>query len=328
MSRPKSRPKILVTRKLPPAVEARLEQDYQPELNAHDHIFAQGELLSRTEGADAMLVTVTDQIDRAFIEKLPVSVKMIATFSVGYDQIDVTAAHERGIIVSNTPDVLTNATADIALLLILGAARGAHAGEDAIRQNTWGNWAPTGYLGTDVTGKRLGILGMGRIGQAVARRARGFDMEIHYHNRARLPANQELGARYHDTPASLFAESDFLSLHATSTPQTQNIINQKALSLLPPGAIVVNTARGDLIDDEALIEALTSGRIAAAGLDVYRGEPKLDPRYRQLPNTFLLPHLGSATLETRNAMGFCALDNLDAFFSGKQPPNLVQPRQT
>lgn len=320
-----SRPKILVTRKLPPAVEARLEQDYHPELNTHDHIFARDELLSRAQRADAMLVTVTDQIDRAFIEKLSTSVKMIATFSVGYNQIDVIAAHERGIIVSNTPDVLTNATADIALLLILGAARGARAGEAAIRQNTWGNWAPTGYLGTDVTGKRLGILGMGRIGQAVARRARGFDMEIHYHNRTRLSAGNEHGAKYHETLASLFAVSDFLSLHAASTPQTQNIINREALSLLPPGAIVVNTARGDLIDDEALIEALSSGRIAAAGLDVYNGEPRLDPRYRKLSNTFLLPHLGSATLKTRNAMGFCALDNLDAFFAGKQPPNLVQP---
>ncbi|PCJ71563.1 MAG: D-glycerate dehydrogenase [Rhodobiaceae bacterium] len=323
-----SRPKILVTRKLPYAVEARLKQDYQPHLNPTDHIFGQDELLSKAQHTDALLVTVTDKIDRVFVEKLPSSVRMIATFSVGYDQIDVLAAQEKGIVVSNTPDVLTNATADITLLLMLGAARGAHAGEAAIRESTWTNWAPTGYLGTEVTGKRLGILGMGRIGQAVARRARAFDMEIHYHNRSRLPANEELGAHYHDTPQSLFSVSDFLSVHAASTPQTRNIVNQETLALLPAGAIFVNAARGDLVDDEALIKALTSGRIAAAGLDVYRGEPNIDPRYRQLSNTFLLPHLGSATQETRDAMGFCALDNLDAFFAGNPPPNLVKPRQT
>jgi len=323
-----SRSKILVTRKLPYAVEARLKQDYQTQFNPTDHIFGQEELLTKAKHADALLVTVTDKIDQSLIEKLSASVRMIATFSVGYDHIDVPAAYAKGIVVSNTPDVLTNATADITLLLILGAARGAHAGEAAIRQGTWDNWAPTGYLGIDVTGKRLGILGMGRIGQAVARRARAFDMEIHYHNRARLPANEERGAHYHNTPQSLFAVSDFLSVHAASTPQTRNIINQEALSQLPPGAVVVNTARGDLVDDDALIEALTSGRLAAAGLDVYRGEPNIDPRYRQLPNTFLLPHLGSATLETRDAMGFCALDNLDAFFAGTPPPNLVKPRQS
>ncbi len=323
-----SRPKILVTRKLPPAVEARLKKDYHAELNPTDQTCGQEELLLRTKNMDAMLVTVTDKIDRSFIQKLPATVKMIATFSAGYDQIDVIAASEKGIVISNTPDVLTDATADITMLLILGAARGARAGEAAIRQNTWRNWGPTGYLGTDVTGKRLGILGMGRIGRAVARRARGFDMEVHYHNRTRLPESEEAGAHYHDTPPALFAVSDFLSLHAASTPKTRNIINRQALSELPPGAIVINTARGDLIDDDALIDALSSGRIAAAGLDVYRGEPHLDPRYRELPNTFLLPHLGSATLETRNAMGFCALDNLDAFFGGQHPPNLVHPRKT
>lgn len=318
-------PRILVTRKLPAAVEARLQRDYQAELNETDKIYGQDELLARSKNKDALLVTVTDRIDRPFIESLPRSVRMIATFSVGYDQIDVVAASERNIVVSNTPDVLTDATADLAILLLLGAARGAGRGEAAIRQETWRNWAPTGYLGTHVTGKRLGIFGMGRIGQAVAKRARGFDMEIHYHNRHRLPADREHGAIYHETAESLFEVSDFLSLHAASTPETRNIINRTSLARLPDGAILANAARGDLVDDDALIEALSTGKLAAAGLDVYRGEPDLDPRYPTLPNTFLLPHLGSATLETRNAMGFCALDNLDAFFAGNSPPNRVLP---
>jgi lactate dehydrogenase-like 2-hydroxyacid dehydrogenase len=318
-----SRPKILVTRKLPPAVEERLQKDYQPDLNGTDTIYGQEELLKRANNVDALLVTVTDQIDASLIAQLPSAIKMIATFSVGYDQIDVSAAAARGIAVSNTPGVLTNATADIAMLLLLGAARGAVAGEAAIRQNSWKNWAPTGYLGRDITGKRLGILGMGRIGQAVAKRARAFDMDIHYHNRSRLDADRELGAQFHPTLESLLQKSDFLSIHAASTPETRKIINKETLQALPAGAIIVNTARGDLVDDDDLIAALLSGHVGAVGLDVYNNEPNLDPRYRTLPNTFLLPHLGSATLETRNAMGFCALDNLDAFFAGEPVPNLV-----
>lgn len=318
-----SKPKVLVTRKLPPAVEERLQRDYQPDLNATDEIYGQEELIERAKGCDALLVTVTDSINRNVIERLPDTLKMIATFSVGFDQIDIAAAQDHGIAVSNTPGVLTNATADIAMLLLLGAARGAGNGEHAIRQNRWKNWAPTGFLGRDFTGKRLGILGMGRIGQAVAKRAQAFDMEIHYHNRRRLPEEQEAGARYHDSLEALLPHCDFLSIHAASTPQTRGIINADTLQALPPGAIIVNTARGDLVDDEALIHALASGHLGAAGLDVFNNEPDLDPRYRALPNTFLLPHLGSATLETRNAMGFCALDNLDAFFAGKPLPTPV-----
>eukprot|EP00439_Symbiodinium_sp_Y106_P089577 s1_g2113.t1 len=320
-----SKPRILVTRKLPPAVEQRLQKEYQPDLNRSDEIYGQEELLTRTKNADALLVTVTDKIDGGLIAQLPETVKMIATFSVGYDQIDIRAADERGIVVSNTPGVLTDATADIAMLLLLGAARGAGTGEAAIRQNTWNNWAPTGYLGRDFTRKRLGILGMGRIGQAVAKRARAFDMEIHYHNRNRVSDEEEAGARYHDRLENLLPHCDFLSVHAASTPETRGIINSTTLSLLPQGAIVVNTSRGDLVDDDALIDALMSGQVGAAGLDVFNNEPDLDPRYRSLPNTFLLPHLGSATLETRTAMGFCALDNLDAFFSGRTVPNRILP---
>ncbi|MDF1624709.1 MAG: D-glycerate dehydrogenase [Parvibaculaceae bacterium] len=321
------KPKLFITRKLPQAVEARAIESYHADLNLSDEIYSQKDLIDRLTRAettpDALLVTVTDRIDRELIAALPASIRMIATFSVGYDQIDIKAASARGIAVSNTPDVLTDATADIALLLMLGAARGARGGEAAIRNAQWKNWAPTGYLGTHMTGKRLGIYGMGRIGRAVARRARAFDMEIHYHNRTRLPQSQEDGAIFHDNVQSLFSASDFLSLHAASTPETRNIINRESLSWLPEGAILINTARGDLVDDEALISALANTSLAAAGLDVFRNEPDIDPRYRALPNTFLLPHLGSATLETRNAMGFCALDNLDAFFAGQTPPNLI-----
>jgi len=321
------KPKLFITRKLPQAVEARAIESYHADLNLSDEIYSQKDLIDRLTRAettpDALLVTVTDRIDRELIAALPASIRMIATFSVGYDQIDIKAASARGIAVSNTPDVLTDATADIALLLMLGAARGARGGEAAIRNAQWKNWAPTGYLGTHMTGKRLGIYGMGRIGRAVARRARAFDMEIHYHNRTRLPQSQEDGAIFHDNVQSLFSASDFLSLHAASTPETRNIINRESLSWLPEGAILINTARGDLVDDDALISALANTSLAAAGLDVFRNEPDIDPRYRALPNTFLLPHLGSATLETRNAMGFCALDNLDAFFAGQTPPNLI-----
>ncbi|MEQ9520140.1 MAG: D-glycerate dehydrogenase [Parvibaculum sp.] len=326
MSKPQ-KPKLFITRKLPPAVEARIAKTYHAEFNAADDIYSQKELIERLNlkgsAPQALLVTVTDKIDAGLIAALPATIRMIATFSVGYDQIDIAAAEARGIIVSNTPDVLTDATADIALLLMLGAARGAATGEAAIRKAIWKNWAPTGYLGTHMSGKRLGLYGMGRIGRAVAKRARAFDMEIHYHNRTKLSEAEEQGAVFHSTPQSLLAVSDFLSLHAASTPQTRNFINAESLGWLPDGAILINTARGDLVDDDALITALTQGRLAAAGLDVFRNEPNIDPRYKTLPNTFLLPHLGSATVETRNAMGFCALDNLDAFFAGNAPPNRI-----
>lgn len=318
-----SRPRLFVTRKLPPDVEARLERDYDACLNADDRLMDAWDIVKGCKDRDGLLATVTDRLDAPAIEALPSSIRIIATFSVGYDHIDIKAAKARGLTVTNTPGVLTDATADIALLLILGAARGAGWGEAMIRQKSWKNWAPSGPLGIHLSGKRLGILGMGRIGQAVASRARAFGLEIHYHNRTPLDAPQEDGAIYHETPEGLFAASDILSLNCASTPETRGIINARTLSLLPKDAILVNTARGDIVEDDALIEALSSGRLAAAGLDVYAGEPDIDPRYRTLPNTFLLPHLGSATHETRNAMGFCALDNLDAFFAGKHVPNPV-----
>ena len=318
-----SRPRIFVTRKLPPDVEARAARDYDAIFNTDDRLPARESIVAGAEGRDGLLVTVTDRIDADLIAALPDSIRIISTFSVGYDHIDIAAAKARGIAVTNTPDVLTDATAEIALLLMLGAARNATSSIATLREGKWRNWAPTGMLGTELTGKRLGILGLGRIGRATAHRARAFGMEIHYHNRTRLSADIEAGAIYHDDIAGLFGVSDVLSIHCASTPETRGLINRETIALLPKGAIVVNTARGDIVDDDALIEALASGRLAAAGLDVFNNEPNFHPGYLNLSNAFLLPHLGSATLETRNAMGFRALDNLDAFFAGRPPGDLV-----
>lgn len=318
-----TRPRILVTRRLPPEVEARAALSYDAEFNTGDMLWTGAELAARAEGKDGLLVTVTDRLDTAAIAGLPASIRIMASFSVGTDHINLEAAAKRGIAVTNTPDVLTDATADIALLLILGAARGAASGMAAVRDGTWANWAPTGMLGIGVTGKRLGILGMGRIGQAVAARARAFGMTIHYHNRRRLDAASDREAIWHETAEDLLAHADILSVHCASTAETRGLLDADRLALLPKGAIVVNTARGDIVVDDALIAAARSGHLAAIGLDVFNNEPNIDPRYRTLPNAFLLPHLGSATLETRNAMGFKALDNLDDFFAGKEPRNRV-----
>lgn len=317
------RPRICVARRLPKAVEERLAKTYDALFNAEDKQLSPDELLARAQGRDGLLITPADKMTPDFLKRLPDSIKVIATFSVGFDHVDIAAAKARGLAVTNTPDVLTDATADIALLLMLGAARGAYWGERMVRAANWGTWSPTDPLGHDVSGKRLGILGMGRIGRAVARRAKGFDMELHYHNRSDVAEARDLGARYHKHFEDMLPYCDFLSINCASTPQTRGLINAKTLALLPEGAIVVNTARGEIVDDDGLIEALTNGHIAAAGLDVFRGEPNIDPRYRTLDNVFLLPHLGSATHNTRTAMGMRAVDNLDAFFRGERPRDLL-----
>ncbi|MCP5366638.1 MAG: D-glycerate dehydrogenase [Hyphomicrobiales bacterium] len=314
-----SRPKILLTRRLPDAVQARAQRDYDATLNPGDDLMDAATIAARAAGMDGLLVTATEAMNADAIAALPDGVRIIATFSVGYEHIDLAAAKARGIAVTNTPEVLNDATADIAMLLLLAAARRATEGQAMVRQSTWSGWTATDMLGAQVTGQRLGILGMGGIGQAVARRARGFDMEIHYHNRTRLPAELEQGATYHETVRDLFAASRFLSLHCPLTPETRHVVNAESIEWLPPGAIVVNTARGPVVDDEALIAALKSGRLGAAGLDVFEGEPKVNAGYLDLDNAFLLPHMGSATVETRDAMGFRALDNLDAFFAGGTP---------
>lgn len=318
-----SKPVVLVTRKLPKAVEKRLERDYQPILNAQDRLYSSEELLDLAARADAILACHTERFSRDIIERLPARVRVIANFSVGVDHVDLDAARERGLPVTNTPDVLADATAELTILLMLGAARRASEGERLIRADQWRTWSPSFMIGIEMTGKRLGIIGMGRVGRVTARRARGFDMEIHYHNRHRLPADLEAGAVYHETVEALLPWCDFLALHCPGTPQTENLLNAERIALLPEGAVVVNAARGAVVDEEALIAALRSGKIAAAGLDVFKNEPRINPAFRELDNTFLLPHVGSATHETRDAMGFRALDNLDAVFAGREPRDRV-----
>ncbi|MFT6509992.1 MAG: glyoxylate reductase [Parvibaculaceae bacterium] len=318
-----SRPKVLVTRKLTPAAEARLRVSYDIWWNQDDRQLSGDEIIDLAHGMDALLPCVSDNLSASIIKRLPHSIKIISTFSVGYDHINIEAASQRAIRVTNTPDVVTNATADIALLLLLGAARGAAQGLQSIQSGKWARWSPTGMLGTDLSGKTLGIFGMGRIGQATAARARAFGMKIHYHNRTRLSPEKEGDATFHDTAESLYAACDIISLHAASNAETKGIINTAALAHFKPGAMLINTARGDLVDDDALIAALHSGRLSAVGLDVYANEPNIDPRYRTLQNAFLLPHLGTATLETRDAMGFRAIDNLDAFFANQPLPDPI-----
>ena len=317
------RHRILCTRRLPPNVESRLARDYDATLNPGDHAFSEDDLATGSEGMDGILCAGGDPLNAGVVARLSESVRVIATYSVGYEHVAVGAARARGIVVTNTPAVLDDATADAAMLCLLGAARRGAEGDRMVRAGKWTGWYAGLLVGVHVTGKRLGIFGMGRIGRAVARRARGFEMEIHYCNRNRLAPEVEAGAIFHDTPESLLAVSEFLSLNAPLTPRTRRFLDARRIALLPDGAVVVNTARGDLVDDDALVDALRSGKVAAAGLDVYTGEPDIDPRYRELDNTFLMPHVGSASRETRDAMGYCCLDNFDAFFAGRPCPNAL-----
>lgn len=317
------KPRILVTRRMMPDVERRLAELFDATLNPDDRQMGVDEILSKAEQHDGLIVTSFDRLGPGFIPALPQSIRIIATHSVGHDHLSIPQAEARGIALTNTPGVLTDATADIALLLMLGAARGASWGDRMVRETRWGEPTLTSPLGHDVTGRRLGILGMGRIGQAVARRARGFGMAIHYHSRRPVAAEDALGATHHQGFADMLPHCDFLSVNCASTPETRGMVNAEALALLPAGAILVNTARGDIVDDDAVIAALASGRLAAAGLDVFRGEPDIDPRYRTLENVFLLPHIGSATPRTRSAMGHRCIDNLLQFFRGERATDLI-----
>ena len=318
-----SRHTVLVTRKLPKTVEDRLKRDYDARLNPDDIMYTTDDLIKLSWGADALLTCNTEHFTGDVVLRLPDTVKIVANYSVGVDHCDLESFRKRGIIVTNTPDVLSDATAEIAILLMLGAARRASEGERMMRKGSWNKWSPEFMVGSAVTGKRLGIIGMGRVGQIVAKRALGFEMEIHYCNRSRLPEVNENGAIYHDSVESLLPVSDVLSLNCPATPETINLLTAERIAMLPDGAIIVNTARGALIDEKALVDALNSGKLASAGLDVYRTEPGGSPTISKLPNTFLLPHIGSATIETRNAMGFRALDNLDAYFSNRAPRDRV-----
>ena len=317
------KPVVLVTRTLPDVVEQRLSRDYEARLNSDDRQYSSDRVIELAAGADAIVPCHTERFSADVINRLPATVKVIANFSVGVDHVDLAAAKARGIIVTNTPDVLSDATAEIAMLLILGAARRAGEGERLVRTGAWRDWSPAFMVGTQVTGKRLGIIGMGRVGQVVARRARAFDMEIHYHDVRRLDPVAECGSLFHATLDELLPNCQFLSIHCPAMPDTDGLLNAQRIARLPDGAIVVNAARGSIVDDEALTTALKSGKLAAAGIDVYRGEPDIHPAYRALANTFLLPHIGSATRETRDAMGFRALDNLDAVFAGREPGDRV-----
>ena len=312
---------LLITRLLPRDVLARADRDYHVRLNDAVGVLPTDQLVRLAQGADAILCTPMDRLNAAVIAALPDSVRVIGTFSVGYEHIDLAAAKARGIAVVNTPDVTSAPTAEIAMLLILAAARRAGEGERLVRSGGWTGLTALQLLGTGVTGRRLGIFGMGHIGRALARMARGFDMEIHYHNRSRLPPELEQGATYHASEDTMLPLCEVLSLNAPAGPETTDWLNAERIAWLPEGAIVVNTARGTLIDDEALIAALRTGHVRAAGLDVYNHEPRLHPGYLELENVVLLPHIGSATWQARNAMGFVALDGIDAVLAGTVPSN-------
>jgi len=319
-----AKPVLFVTRRLPPAVEARAAAEFDARLTTSDVPIT--DVAARAAGADAILTCPGDNFDAALIATLPSTVKVIATFSVGYDHIDVGSAAQRGIAVCNTPDVLSVATAETALLLILAAARRAGEGERLIRSGRWLGWAPTQLLGVGVSGRRLGIFGMGRVGRELARLARGIGMTIHYRDVARLPPDLEGDAIFHASDRSFLTSCDVLSLNAPGGEATYHWLNADRIAMLPRGAVVVNAARGTLIDDAALIAALQSGQVGFAGLDVFEGEPKLNPEYLDLENAVLLPHLGSATVATRDAMGFLALDGIGAVLAGRTPGNRVTPQ--
>ncbi|MES2480491.1 MAG: D-glycerate dehydrogenase [Pseudomonadota bacterium] len=318
-----SRTRLLITRRLADEVLALANQKFDVSLWPADEPIGAA-LLERAAGCDALLVMPTERMDRPTLQAMRPGVRALATHSVGYDHIDLDAATELGLPVFHTPDVLNDAVAETAMLLILSACRGASSAEAVLRRGEWGPWSPTQFVGRQLTGRRLGIYGMGRIGVAVAQRARGFGVELHYHNRS--PAVDAAGMHYHATLESLMRVSDILCVCAPSTPQTRGAINRERIELLPPGAVFVNIARGDLVDEPALMDAIASGRIGAAGLDVYRNEPRIDPRWLTLPRTTLLPHIGSGTQEARVAMGRIALEALDAWLHhGRVPPNCLNP---
>jgi glyoxylate reductase len=313
-----------VTRRLPEAIEARASRDYDARLSFADQPVTAAEIVAGAADATAIICCPAEKLGADVIAQLPDSVKVVGTFSVGYDHVDLAALRARGIPLVNTPDVLSVATAECAMLLVMAAARRAGEGERMIRAGKWNGWAPTQLRGTLVSGRRLGIFGMGRIGRELAKMARGFGMAVHYRDQQRLPPELELGATFHDNDESFLAVCDVLSLHAPGGDGTRHWLNAERIAKLPHGAVVANAARGTLVDDGALVEALQSGQVAAAGLDVYNNEPNVDPRYLALENVVLLPHLGSATTETRDAMGTLVLDGIDAVLAGREPPNLVR----
>ena len=318
-------PKVHVTRRLLPSVEARMGELFEVVLNSEDRPLSREELIAAMQDADVIVPTVTDRIDAAMLAAAGDRLGMIANFGAGTEHIDLAAARARKVIVTNTPGVFTDDTADLAMMLILSVPRRLGEGSQLIRDGQWTGWTPTAMLGHCIGGKRLGIIGMGRIGQAVAHRARAFGMDVVYHNRHRLPASVEsmFGARHEPDLEVLIAESDVITLHCPAGASTHHLINAARLAEMKPTAYLINTARGDLIDEKALIAALTSGEIAGAGLDVFANEPQVDPRLIALPGVITLPHLGSATIEGRAQAGEKVIANIRYWADGHRPPDQV-----
>lgn len=320
------RPTLLITRRLPASVLERLRASYEVTVNPDDRALGREALLMALRSFDALSPTITDKLDAALLLNSGLKTRIIANFGAGFEHIDVDAAKKANLVVTNTPDALTDATAELTILLILMASRRAGEGERLLREGKWTGWAPTQLLGMDVKGKTLGLIGFGRIAREAARRARAaLGMRIAYHSRSRASTEEEsaLGAEHHATLDSLLAASDVVSLHCPGGAATRHLINSKTLSRMKSTAILINTARGSVVDEEALATALGQRQIAAAGLDVYEREPAVSPALQELENVVLLPHLGSATLEARTAMGMQMADNLDSFFAGRTPPNRV-----
>ena len=305
--------KILITRRLLKSCEEKASKIFQANFNDNDELYSQSKIIEMSNGCDGILTSLTDKMDSDTINKLPNSIKILSNFAVGFGNIDLDAAKKRNIVVTNTPDVLTDATAEIGVLLILGACRRAAEGIDSARQGSW-KWSADYLIGKQLTGTRLGILGMGRIGQKIAKVAKSLGMVIHYHNRSKLSDDKEQGAIYHDNLKDLLSISDVLSICCPASKETIDMINKETIEYLPKGAVVTNVARGDIIEDEALIDALNRRKVYAVGLDVYKNEPNLNSGYLKHKSAFILPHLGSATKETRTAMANLAIDNIDEFF--------------
>ena len=314
--------KVFVARKLLRSNEKRMSEIWDVKLNSEDKVYSQSELIELSRDCDGILCSIVDKFDAETINKLSDKVRIISNFAVGFGNIDIKAAMNKNIIVTNTPDVLTDATAEIAILILLGAARRATEGRKWVDKKNW-TWSADFLIGKQLTDSRLGILGMGRIGQALAERAKSFGMKIHYHNRKKLPPNLEKGAIYHESLKSLISISDFFSINCPTTEETKKIINEETLSYFLNGAVIINSARGDMIDDEAMINALKSGKVFALGLDVYNGEPDIHPQYLKLDNVFILPHLGSATEKTRFAMADLAISNIEEYFKTGKCKNTV-----
>ncbi len=324
---PRNRPLVIVTRRLPEVVEARMAELFDVRLNETDAPLSREQLREALQEADVLVPTVTDRIDAALLAHAGPRLRLIANYGAGVDNIDVEAAYRRGITVTNTPGVLTEDTADMTIALILAVMRRLVEGDRLVRSGAWTGWSPTSMLGHRIWGKRLGILGMGRIGTAVARRARAFGMSIHYHNRRRVHESieEELEATYWSSLDQMLARIDILSVNCPHTPATYHLLSARRLKLLRPHAIVVNTSRGEVIDEAALVRMLRNREIAGAGLDVFEHEPAVNPRLRELPNVVLLPHMGSATLEGRIEMGEKVIINIKTFVDGHRPPDRVLP---